>query len=153
VTSKCVWQSFLVGLVLVITLLFLESFQLKSNRLEKVITGKVKIVIKNGCINEKELVKLHLTTNQLHMFLRQNNIASIDEIELATLESSGRLDYVLTEKARPVSKQDNEELHAAIEHLFEQLHGTRMPDTNEEPVVAIEKENLFTEVKQNQFPH
>jgi len=45
VTSSSLWQTFLVGLALVFTLLILEYAQLKSNRLERLITGKSKIII------------------------------------------------------------------------------------------------------------
>ena len=56
VTSNGLWQTFFVGLALVITLLILEYAQLKSNRLEKLITGKSKIIIENGEIKEKNSV-------------------------------------------------------------------------------------------------
>src|SRR5699024_12734172 len=85
VTSKSVWASFIVGLVLVLTLLFMEFMQLKVDTLETWITGKAKIVIENGQINEKEMAKLRLTVDQLEMYLRQNNVTSISDVKLATL--------------------------------------------------------------------
>src|SRR5699024_12460914 len=48
ITSKSVWISFAAGLILVLTLLVMEYAQLKSDHLEKLITGKSKILIDNG---------------------------------------------------------------------------------------------------------
>lgn len=125
VTSKSVWTSFLVGFILVLTLLVMEYAQLKSNRLEKIITGKSKVVIESGKINEKELLKIHMTVDQLEMHLRQNNIGSIDDVKIATIEPSGRLGFTLNERARPATKQDIERLQHSIDHLF--LHVTGQP--------------------------
>lgn len=85
VTSSSLWQTFLVGLALVFTLLILEYAQLKSNRLERLITGKSKIIIEQGKIKEGELRKLHLTVDQLEMHSRQYNVTSIEDVEIATL--------------------------------------------------------------------
>ncbi len=137
VTSNGLWQTFFVGLALVITLLILEYAQLKSNRLEKLITGKSKIIIENGEIKEKELRKLHLTVDQLEMHLRQYNVTSIQDVELATLEPSGHLGFTLKEHAQPATKGDLEKLQKQIE----QLTNTQMNrNQTEEP-------HLFTEIK------
>lgn len=142
VTSKSVWKSFLVGFVLVVTLLIMEYAQLKSNRLEKLITGKSKVVIENGQINEKELLKLHMTVDQLEMHLRQNNITSFDDIKIATIEPSGRLGFTLNESVKPATKKDLERLEHKIDELFIHVTGKnvsskRIPQTNND---------LFTEV-------
>lgn len=148
VTSKSVWVSFIVGAVLVATLLLIEYGQLKSDGIEKLITGKSKVVIENGILNEKEMVKLRLTVDQLEMNLRQKNVTSINDVEWATLEPNGQLGFTLKQESQPASKKDirqlQESIHtlmnnqAQLEQLTKQLHETNM---------EFNQGNLFTEVK------
>src|SRR5699024_11811523 len=114
------WASFIVGLVLVLTLLFMEFMQLKVDTLETWITGKAKIVIENGQINEKEMAKLRLTVDQLEMYLRQNNVTSISDVKLATLEASGQLGFTLKDTALPATKKDIHQLEILIQQLITQ---------------------------------
>lgn len=138
VTSSSLWQTFLVGLALVFTLLILEYAQLKSNRLEKLITGKSKIIIEQGQIKEEELRKLHLTVDQLEMHLRQYNVTSIEDVEMATLEPSGQLGFTLKEHAQPATKGDIERL----QQLLERISDVSIEKNREEEV------HLFTEIKE-----
>jgi len=148
VTSKSVWASFIVGLVLVLTLLFMEFMQLKVDTLETWITGKAKIVIENGQINEKEMAKLRLTVDQLEMYLRQNNVTSISDVKLATLEASGQLGFTLKNDALPATKMDIQQVkvlmqqlmtkQTALEQLTNQLNATK-PQNHQA--------NIFQEVK------
>jgi len=71
VVSKNIWITLAVGLVLVFTLLIMDYLQIKSDTLEHLITGKSKILIENGKIKEKNLLKSHMTVDQLEMNLRQ----------------------------------------------------------------------------------
>lgn len=148
VTSKNVWVSFVIGAVLVLTLLVMEYGQLKSDGLEKLITGKSKVVIENGQLKENELAKLRLTVDQLEMNLRQKNVTSISDVQLATLEPSGQLGFTLKQEAQPATKKDIQQLQESIHSLMtnqsqlEQLT-KQFGETNEE----FKKGNIFTEVK------
>src|SRR5699024_3390359 len=84
VVGKNIWLTFGVGVVLVLTLIVLEYVQIKSDALEQLITGKSKILIENGEINEKNLIKLRMTVDQLEMNLRQKNVTNISDVEWAT---------------------------------------------------------------------
>lgn len=148
VTSDNIWVSFVVGAVLVITLLLMEYGQLKSDKLEKIITGKSKIVIENGTLNEKELKKLRLTVDQLEMKLRQKNITSIDDVQWATLEPSGNLGFTLKHEAKPANKKDIQQLQESINLLMtnqDQLQ--QITKQIHEKNIQNNKENIFTEVK------
>lgn len=147
VTSKSVWKSFLVGLILVLTLLVMEYAQIKSNRLEKLITGKSKIVIENGKIDKKELLKLHMTIDQLEMHLRQNNITSIDNVKTATIEPSGRLGFTLNESAKPATKKDIEQLQHSIDQLFIHITGNSVSGDMKRKQDSPTDNDLFSEVK------
>lgn len=151
VTSNNVWKSFFVGLILVLTLLILEYIQLISGRLEKIISGKSKLVIEDGLINEKELMKLHLTIDQLEMHLRQNNISTMSDVKMATLEPSGRLGIMLQENAQPATKKDIEQLQNSIDELHMLLNNSSGSKSAIEKEKSSNKEvNLFTKVREDE---
>ncbi len=58
VSGKNIWTTLIVGALLVITLITMEYLQMKSDSIEKLITGKSKILIENGTINEQNLKKI-----------------------------------------------------------------------------------------------
>src|SRR5699024_9479214 len=122
-----------------------------SGYLEKLITGKSKIVIKNGEIDEEELVKLHLTVDQLEMHLRQNNVSSIEEIELATLEPSGRLGFTLKEAAKPATKQDIQQLKQSLDQFYVHLNETSFQKSGSKyQIPQANQKNLFTKVDKDE---
>lgn len=148
VTSQSVWVSFIVGAILVLTLLVMEYGQLKSDGIEKWITGKSKVVIENGQINERKMAKLRLTVDQLEMNLRQKNVTNISDVEWATLEPSGQLGYTLKQESQPATKKDIQQLQLSVNQLMtsqsqlEQLT-KQLNETNTQST----QENIFTEVK------
>ena len=76
---------------LVILEVVLAKFSLKSKKFNEVVTGKPSLLIINGKLNFKELIKNRYTLNDLLLELRQNSIKSINEVEYAVLESNGKL--------------------------------------------------------------
>ena len=118
VSGGNIWETFLVGAVLVGTLLTMEYIQIKSDRMEKWITGKAKVVIDNGMLNEQNLRKLRLSVDQLEMKLRQNSISKISDVKWATLEPNGQLGYELKDDAKPVTKKDLEEFKQVLIQLI-----------------------------------
>lgn len=64
---------------------------LKSNALRKVFDGEESIIIFKGNINIKEMKKLCYNFDDLLSQLRQKDIRSIEEVEYAILENSGKL--------------------------------------------------------------
>ncbi|PWU69547.1 DUF421 domain-containing protein [Gracilibacillus dipsosauri] len=130
VSGKNIWTTLIVGALLVITLITMEYLQMKSDSIEKLITGKSKILIENGTINEQNLKKLRLTVDQLEMMLRQSNVANIKDVEFATLEPNGQIGYTLKQEAQPVTKKEFQQLM--------QILTTSQPNPS--------SNNLFTEV-------
>ena len=153
VAGKSVWTSFMVGVVLVATLLVLEIVQMKSDRMEKMLTGKAKIVIENGKLDEKNLKKLRLTVDQLEMQLRQNSVSRISDVKWATLEPNGQIGFELKSDAQPVTKKDLEEFKKTMMTLLPSntqltLIAEILSSVNSQ-YVTESKEDLFAEV-QNQ---
>lgn len=76
---------------LVILEVVLAKISLKSRKFNELMTGKPSLLIVNGKLNFKELIKNRYTLNDLLLELRQNSIKSINEVEYAVLESNGKL--------------------------------------------------------------
>lgn len=144
IAGKDIWTTLAVGTILVLTLVVMEWAQIKSDKIEKFITGKSKILIESGTLNEKNLRKLRLTVDQLEMNLRQQNITSIKNIEWATLEPNGQIGYVLKQAAQPVTKKEFEELRLDVQRILQALD-------REFSLTAQNKHqtdlNLFTEIE------
>jgi uncharacterized membrane protein YcaP (DUF421 family) len=144
VAGKNLWTTFAVGGVLVTTLIMMEYLQIKSDGFEKLITGKSKVVIENGTLNQKNLKKLRLTVDQLEMQLRQKSVTKLSDVQFATLEPNGQLGFTLKQDAQPVTKKEFQQLlqmlstqNTQITQLSQQIK--QQPTNNQE--------DLFLEVK------
>lgn len=78
----------------------------KSKRIRKIVTGEPSIVIYDGHINEKELEKLRFNINDLLEELRLNNYHDISDINVAIIETSGKLSVIPKTSARAVTVED-----------------------------------------------
>lgn len=138
-------NTFMVGAVLVGTLIIIEFLQVKSDTFEKLFTGKAKVIIENGVINENNLRRLRLTVDQLEMTLRQKNVTTFADVKLATLEPNGQLGLSLVQDAQPVTKKEFNQLlqmlamnNAHLNQLNTQIMNTQN---------TRQGNNIFTEVK------
>ena len=77
--------------ILVLIELLLSYISIKCKKIRTILDGKPSIVIKNGILNYKEMVKCRYSLDDLLMQLRQQSIKSIDEIEYAIIEHNGKL--------------------------------------------------------------
>lgn len=76
---------------LVVIEITLAKFSIKYRKFNKLMTGKPSLLIVNGKLNFKELVKNRYTLNDLLLELRQNGIKSVSDVEYAVLEQNGKL--------------------------------------------------------------
>ncbi|MFC2949035.1 DUF421 domain-containing protein [Virgibacillus sediminis] len=141
VAGQNVWVTLGVGAVLVLSLIVLEFVQIKGDFFESLITGKSKVLIENGQIQQGNLRKVRLTVDQLEMNLREKNVTRISDVQWATLEPNGQVGFVLKEEAQPVTKKELQQLNQRIDLLLEQ---SSVPP---QPLPPDEQENLFAEVK------
>ena len=82
----------IIPLVLLVVLEILLAFiSIKSRTFRNVFGGKPSLIIVNGNVNYKEMVRQRYSMDDLLLSLRQNSIKSIDEIEYAFLEPNGKL--------------------------------------------------------------
>ena len=77
--------------VLVIMEVALAYLSIKSKKVRNFLDGKPSLIIADGKINYKEMVKSRYSIDDLLFQLRQNSIKSIEEIEYAFLEPNGKL--------------------------------------------------------------
>ncbi|MFZ3589881.1 DUF421 domain-containing protein [Bacillus sp. DJP31] len=117
VSGKDLGTTFLVAGVLVVTLVLLQFLQMKSDGFEKLITGKAKIVIENGILNEKNLKKIRLSVDQLEMNLRQKNVTKISDVQYATLEPNGQIGFTLKKESQPVTQKEFQKISDDIQQL------------------------------------
>ena len=71
--------------------ILLAFISTKSRKFRNTIDGKPSILICNGKLNYKELIKQRYTMDDLLLELRQKSIKSIEEVEYAFLEPNGKL--------------------------------------------------------------
>jgi len=78
-------------IVLVILEIILAYISIKSRKFRTVFGGKPSLIICNGKINYKEMVKQRYSMDDLLVSLRQKEIRNIEDVEYAFLEPNGKL--------------------------------------------------------------
>lgn len=145
--GKNIWTTLAVGSMLVITLIIMEYAQLKSDKIEQFITGKSKILIENGHINEKNLKRLRFTVDQMEMKLRQQNVTSIENVKWATLEPNGQVGFELKSDFQPATKKDIQSLQREIQQITQLIN----PTINKNPYPQeSDHPDIFSEVEKKQ---
>ncbi|GAA0346560.1 DUF421 domain-containing protein [Oceanobacillus oncorhynchi] len=147
IAGENIWSTLVVGLILVLTLVVIEFAQIKGDSFEKIITGKSKIIIENGVLQEKNLKKLRMTVDQLEMKLRQQSVQRIDDIEWAALEANGQVALLLKEDLQPATKQDLNELKIVMEQLQNQLYQQAGQGQSAQASPPEQQDTIFAEVK------
>ncbi|MFP7298037.1 DUF421 domain-containing protein [Neobacillus niacini] len=146
VAGEDLWTTLGVGGVLVLTLVLMEYAQIKSDIIEQFITGKAKIIIEQGKINEANLRKVRLTVDQLEMNLRQQNVGKISDVEWATLEPNGTVGFILKDESQPVTKRQFQQLHQEILTIKKLLQPMISGQLSEKSPKNIQQD-LFTEIE------
>lgn len=151
VSGKNVWGTFSVAALLIMTLMFLEYIQVKWDAVESFLTGRSKVVIENGRLNEKNFKKMRFSVDKLEMHLRQSGIEKVQDVQLATLEPSGQLGYSLMKDKKPATKGDIDKLNEKLDHLAAQLSIYPVEEPlNEKNLPA--NSTIFSEIKSGHKP-
>lgn len=144
VGDRSIWITLLITLLLVLTLIFIEYIVMKSDTLESFFYSKSVLIVENGIIIEKNLLKLRLTVDMLEVRLRQQGIQNVSDLQYATIESNGQLGYMLKPEKQYATKEDIQKLLSAIQGNSASFR----TETINNP--ASTSNNLFTEVKNDQ---
>lgn len=152
IAGESIWTTLFVGLILVVSLVVIEYMQIKADWIEKFITGRSKVLIKEGELQSDTLKKLRLTVDQLEMKLRQNQISKLSDVQEATLEPNGQVGIILKESSRPATNNDVHLLKQevfALRQLIGSLSLNGQQYIPQSPVNGKDKEegnDLFKEV-------
>lgn len=80
--------------VLVMSEITVSGLMLKSSKFRRVITGRPIIVIYDGKIQQSEMRRLRMTTEDLFEQLRQKDVFSIQDIAYAIVETNGKMSVI-----------------------------------------------------------
>lgn len=141
--GKNVWSTLIVGLMLVLTLVFLEFSQLKLDGIEKFITGRAKVIIKNGQLQENQLKKVRVSVDLLEMKLRQASVSKIEDVKFATIEPNGQIGFELKDNKKPATKEDIDTIFQELQVIKQSLN--ILPSINKQNIPSNQYD-LFTEV-------
>ncbi|MBB6448152.1 uncharacterized membrane protein YcaP (DUF421 family) [Geomicrobium halophilum] len=139
-TGNGTWITLIIAFVLILCLIVTEILQLKVDLAESFLSGKAVAVIENGQLNEKNLKKLMLPADKVEARLREAGIASIQDVQYATIESSGQLGYTLKQEKQPATKED-------IQILIQLIQNGQMPP--QQTSSSSSQKNIFSETIDN----
>ncbi len=89
--DESIFLSVLPILLLVGIQVLISYVSLKSSKIREVFDGKPSVIINRGRVNFKEMVKQRYNLDDLLTQLRQEHIRSIESVDFAILETSGKL--------------------------------------------------------------
>lgn len=93
-------------LVLVSFELIVSVIMLKSEKFRRLLCGRPIVVIDDGEIQQKEMRRLRMTTEDLSEQLRQMNVFKLEDIAFAIVETNGKLSVMKkAEKEQPDCSQ------------------------------------------------
>lgn len=107
-------------LVLIMCEIVVSGLMLKSSKFRRIVCGRPLIVINDGKVDQKEMRRLRMTTEDLAEQLRQKDVFSIEDVAYAIVETNGKMSVI--------KKPDKEQPCAG-------MLGVALPDTGIETVV------------------
>ena len=103
-------QSMLSGIIPIMVLLVCEIvisyIMLKKAGIRKLICGKPVIVIDDGKIDQKAMIQLRISTEDLYEQLRQKDVFDVRDVAFAIIETNGKLSVMKKEKEETVTRND-----------------------------------------------
>ncbi|OZU87337.1 DUF421 domain-containing protein [Virgibacillus indicus] len=96
-----------IGLLLFTILTLVIAFgAMKSTKFRKIVEGDPIILIRDGHVLENNLFKTKLTFDDLMMGLRNKNAFKLADVELAVLETSGKISVMKKTEFNPLTPKD-----------------------------------------------
>lgn len=100
--KKSIFLSLIPMLILVILQIILAKLSLKHPKLRTLLDGEPSFIIEKGKVNYKELVKQRYNLEDLLTQLREREIKSLEDVDYAILETSGKLSVFQKQKGRNI---------------------------------------------------
>ncbi len=96
-----------VGLLPILSLVTFEviisAINLKSRTMRRLFYGRPAIVIQDGVIDQKKLRDLRFSVDDLMAQLRSNQVYSVEEVDFAMVETTGKLSIYQKYQSRPLT--------------------------------------------------
>ncbi len=89
--NESVFLSIVPIIILVLIEITIAYLSLKSSKIRKIFDGNPSVIINSGTINFKEMIRQRYNLDDLLTQLRENGISSIEDVNYAVLETSGKL--------------------------------------------------------------
>lgn len=100
----------IMGIIPIITLLCLNTIlsvlTVKSIRIRALLCSRPSIVVQNGKILSREMVKNRFTVDELMEELRVAGVTDIDSVKYAVLETTGRISVITRRQEQPPTASD-----------------------------------------------
>lgn len=105
-TSQPLISGFIPVLVLVALEIIASVIMMKSGKFRKLLCGSPIIVIRDGKILQNEMRRLRLTTEDLCVQLRQQNVFSIEDVQYCIVETNGKVSVLEKPQYRQPNAKD-----------------------------------------------
>ena len=125
-------------ITLAILQICIDYLFLKSKKLKAFFEGKPSVIIENGKLNYKELVKQRYSLDDLLLSLREQGIKSLERVDYALLEANGKLSVFLKKRG------DNDYPMAIIVDGEVQKHTLNALKKDEKWLINMLKEHNLT---------
>ncbi len=93
-TEKTLMTAIAPIVLLVLIQIGIAFLSLKSRTMRVVFDGKPSVLIQNGHLNRKEMLRQRYNLDDLMTQLRENQVSDLDEVKMAVLESTGKLSVI-----------------------------------------------------------
>jgi uncharacterized membrane protein YcaP (DUF421 family) len=85
--------------MLVLIQIGIAFLSLKNRTMRLLIDGKPSVLVQDGHLNRKEMLRQRYNLDDLMLQLRENQVSDLDEVQLAVLESTGKLSVIVKERS------------------------------------------------------
>ena len=100
----------IIGILPILTLVCYEVIMswitLRSLRMRRIISGRPKIVIRNGQIEQDTLQDLRISVDDLMTALRGNQVFDLEQVQFAIMETTGTISVYLKAAHQPLTPND-----------------------------------------------
>ncbi|NIK79578.1 uncharacterized membrane protein YcaP (DUF421 family) [Paenibacillus castaneae] len=96
IVSLIVWVGVSVGM---------EFATVKSKKMRDIVDGKGTVLIKNGQLIKKNLLKERLTMDEMLEQLRKKDVYRVADVEFAVMEQSGEVNVLLKKEYQPITPE------------------------------------------------
>lgn len=108
------------GLIPIISLVcfdvIMSMVTLKSKRIRRVVSGKPRIVVFNGVVDQKALKQLRYSVDDMMEGFREQGVFDIKEVQYAIVETTGRINILQKKDYQPLTLDITENKNSASQN-------------------------------------